>query len=283
MLPGTVTAKTVSDYGKVIRTWLTPYLGNVRLTELGPEHVHATMQALEKRGLKPSSRVAAKTVLRRALHQAEEWGRVSRNAAALVRSPRVGPAKIDDALDADEAARVIAAASGDRLEAMAVLALALGLRHGEVLNLRWSDVDLAGATVTIRKAKTAAGHRTIALPRFVVRALRAHQRLQKAERLAAPVWVDEGWVFTSPLGTQLGPRQVLYWWHQLTIRAGVGRRRFHAARHTAATLMLNNGVPLEVVSKTLGHAGLAITADVYAKVRPELQRTAADAMERVLG
>jgi integrase len=76
---------------------------------------------------------------------------------------------------------------------------------------------------------------------------------------------------------------VLRWWHDLTIAAGVGRRRFHASRHTAATLMLNNGVPLEVVSATLGHAGLAITADIYAKVRADLQRTAADVMQRVLG
>jgi len=76
---------------------------------------------------------------------------------------------------------------------------------------------------------------------------------------------------------------VLRWWHDLTMRAGVGRRRFHASRHTAATLMLNAGVPLEVVSETLGHAGLAITKDVYAKVRPQLQQQAADVMQTLLG
>jgi integrase len=101
--------------------------------------------------------------------------------------------------------------------------------------------------------------------------------------MAAHIWRDPGLVFCSTVGTPLNARSLLRRWDDLTTRAGVGRRRFQARRHTAATLMLNNGVPLEVVSKTLGHAGLAITADAYAKVRPELQGTAADAMDRVLG
>jgi integrase len=138
-------------------------------------------------------------------------------------------------------------------------------------------------SVTVRKSKTEAGRRTIALPTFAVTALKAHRRRQREERLAALMWGDPGLVFTTAFGEQIPRRDALRWWHKMTEQAGVGRRRFHASRPTAATLMLNSGVPLEVVSKTLGHAGLAITPDVYAKVRPELQRTAADAMETVLG
>jgi integrase len=159
----------------------------------------------------------------------------------------------------------------------------VGLREGETFNLHWDDVDLDGATATIREAKTDAGRRTVALPKFVVVALRAHRIRQLEERLAVPIWEDPNLVFASMMGTRLDPRNVLRWWHDLTIRAGVGRRRFHASRHTAATLMLNAGVPLEVVSATLGHARYAITADVDAKVRPQLQRRAADAMEGPLG
>ena len=114
-------------------------------------------------------------------------------------------------------------------------------------------------------------------------ALRAHRHQQNAERMASRVWIDPDVVFASTVGTPLESRNVTRWWHALRFGPRVGLRRFHATRHTAATLMLNNGVPLEVVSATLGHAGLALTADVYAKVRPELQRTAADAMEQVLG
>jgi integrase len=122
----------------------------------------------------------------------------------------------------------------------------------------------------------------LALPPFVVAALRRHRTAQKEDRLAAPVWADPGLVFTTTIGTAIHRRNALRWWHQLTERAGVGRRRFHATRHTAATLMLNNDVPLDVVSKTLGHAGLAITSDIYAEVLPKRQCQAATAMETVL-
>jgi integrase len=144
-------------------------------------------------------------------------------------------------------------------------------------------VDLDAAALTVRQAKTEAGRRTIALPAMVVSALHQHRVRQLQERVASSVWVDPDLVFTSSLGTALDRRNVLRWWYALTARAGVTRRRFHATRHTAATLMLNAGVPLEVVSATLGHAGLAITADIYARVMPEYQRQAAEVMERVLG
>jgi len=161
--------------------------------------------------------------------------------------------------------------------------LAVGLRQGEARNLRWSDVDLTAGALTVREAKTEAGRRSIALPDYMVAVLRAHKARQAKERMTAAYWDDPGWVFASTVGTRLDRRNVLRWWHNLTISAGVGRRRFHASRSTSATLMLNNGVPLEVVSATLGHAGYAITADIYAKVRPSLQRQAADVMQRVLG
>ena len=241
------------------------------------------MAALERKGLSPRTVSYARTVLRRALTIAMKRGKVAINAAALVDAPPKATSKLDDALDAAGAAAVLQAAAGDRLEALAVLVLAVGLRKGEALTLRWSNIDFDAGTVAVVKAKTAAGTRTIALPAFVVTALLAHRTRQSAEQLAAVVWADRGLVFASELGTELDPRNVLRWWHGLTIRSGVGRRRFHSSRHTAATLMLNAGVPLEVVPATLGHAGLAITADVYAKVRPELQRTAADAMEGLLG
>jgi integrase len=283
VLPGTVTASTAESYRIIAEAYVIPQIGRVPLLKLGPEHVNRMMRNLEAQGLSPRTRQYARAVLRRALGQAQRWGKVDRNAAALVDAPKKAAAKIDDALDADQAAAVLVAASGDRLEALAVLVLAIGVRQGEALRLRWDDVDLKAATVRIQSAKSDAGIRTIALPGFVVGALKEHRRRQAAERIASRVWIDPGLVFTTTVGTQLDRRNALRWWHGLTTRAGVGRRRFHASRHTAATLMLNNGVPLEVVSKTLGHAGLAITADVYAKVRPELQRTAADAMERVLG
>jgi integrase len=274
---------TISQYQWITSKYLIPAVGRFPLGKLTPEHVEQMMGAQRDAGLSSRTIAYGRAVLRISLGEAERRGLIARNVAALTRAPRKTATKLDDALDADQAAAVLDAARGDRLEALAVLVLAVGLRQGEALALRWNDIDLKGARLTIDDAKTSAGIRTVALPDFVVAALRDHRQRQRAERIAADVWADPGLVFASTVGTRLDARNVLRWWHALTTRAGVGRRRFHASRHTAATLMLNNGVPLEVVSVTLGHAGLAITADVYAKVRPDLQRTAADAMQNVLG
>lgn len=104
---------------------------------------------------------------------------------------------------------------------------------------------------------------------------REHRRRQAAEQLAAgPLWQDNGHVFTNDDGRPLHPRVALTWWHRLTTDAGMGRRRFHAARHTTAVLLLDQGVPLEVVSAVLGHASLSITADIYARVTADAKRRA---------
>jgi integrase len=228
VLPGRLQATTLREYTKAIRTWIIPQVGRVPLARLGPEHVQRMMNTLEKQGLAPGSRIYARAVLRRALRDAEKWEKVTRNAAALVDPPRKTGTKLDDALDADQAAKVLAEAAGDRLEALAVLVLATGIRQGEALRLRWTDLDLDQATMRVTKAKTEAGVRVIALPGFAVTALRDHQKGQKVERMAARVWADPGLVFTTTIGTPIHSRNALVWWHQLTIDAGVGRRRFHA-------------------------------------------------------
>jgi integrase len=283
ILPGTVAPRTEEMYAQVCRDWIIPHIGRIPLAQLRPEDVAAMMRALHKRGLSPSTQRKARTILRRALTVAQKYNRVGRNVAALTEPPKAGrESTLDDALDAGEAVRVLDAARGDRLEALAVLVLTMGIRQGEALRLRWSDLDDNGI-LAVPGTKSAASARFIQLPPMTIDALRAHKARQRVERMAAPLWGDPDLMFTTTIGTAIHRRNALAWWHRLTIAAGVGRRRFHASRHTAATLMLNNGVPLEIISSVLGHAGLAITADIYAKVRPELERQAADTMQRVLG
>jgi integrase len=167
---------------------------------------------------------------------------------------------------------------------------------GEALALCWDGVDLDAGTLTVagtlkrRKGgglyvdtpKTADGVRTLPLVAGTLEALRGHRKRQTAERLAARQWVDSGYVFTDTIGGPLDGRNVLRWWHGITETAGVGRRRFHASRHTAATLLLDRGAALEVVSAVLGHAGLAVTADVYAKVTMESKRRALTLLEHAV-
>jgi integrase len=289
VVPDTVKPSTVDGYERIVTLYIAPHVGRVKLAKLTPQHVKSMLRAMETDGLSPRTRQYARAVLRRALRWAEQHGLVLRNVAALVDGPRKTGTKLDDTLDAVGAAAVIDVAAGDRLEALAVLVLRLGLRKGEALALRWDDIDLDAATLTVRgtlkrrkggglyvdTTKTDAGTRELPLVAGTAEALREHRRRQAAERLAlGPLWTDTGHVFTTATGTPLDPRNVNRWWSALCERAGVGHRRFHAARHTAATLMLDQGVPLEVVSAVLGHAGLAITADVYAKVGMDAKRRA---------
>jgi integrase len=206
------------------------------------------------------------------------YGKVHRNVAGMVKPPKCPSTKLDDSLSAREAEAVMTAARGDRLEALAVIFLTLGLRQMEGFRLRWEDVNLKLGTLAVGEAKSHSGQRTLELPSFLVEVITAHKAAQDAERAAGHLWEDAGLVFPDELGQPYSPNRALRWWHRLTVAAGLGHRRQHASRHTAATLMLERGVPLEVISKLLGHASYAITADLYAKVKPQAMRDAVDSL-----
>jgi integrase len=278
---GDVSDATKARYRRAVNDWITPHIGAIRLNKLSPAHVQMMMVRLEEAGLSPKSRSLARDVLARALRWAEQTNVVGRNVARIVQGPR-STRKISDALTATEAAAVLAQARGERLEALAVVALRLGLRQGEALGLRWQDVDLDRGELTVARSKTRAGERTVPLVAGTVAALREQRRRQLEERVAAgPLWIDTGLVFTTQQGKPIHPRIALAWWHKLTEAAGVGRRRFHAARHTTAVLLLDQGVPLEVVSSVLGHTNLSITSDTYARVTADAKRRALTKLDGV--
>lgn len=284
VLPGTISASTLDGYRYIVRRDIVPYIGHVPLATLGPEHVHVMLRALEARGLSPRTVAYARAVLRRALRLAERWGMVSRNSAALVDAPRQRRRETDY-LSLEQVRALVEAAHGDRLGALYVLAVTTGLRRGEALALLWPDADLDAGTVQVRASlkrvrgqglvrdepKTRNSHRTVPLPELTVTMLRRQRLRQRAEALAAGwAWSEDGYLFTTALGMPLDPSNLTGRWHLFCAGAGIGRVRYHALRHTAATMLLTEGVPLAVISKTLGHAGLAITADIYASVVPQL-------------
>lgn len=300
-----VEVSTHADYVRWNRLYIEPHVGAIPLRSLSEEDVEAMMSALEQR-LAPKTVRLARTLLIQALDLAVRRDKVRKNVAKLTVAPRQGKTRTSDRLDAAQAQAVLKTLWGDRLYSLALLALSLGIRPGELYGLKWSAVNLREGKLSIcstlkrnadgwyiKGPKTDAGRRTLMLPSYLVKALRIHQAEQRAEGLykLSPICSArsggtddrDGFVFCDPEGEPLKQRDVLAWWHDATVRAGVGRRRFYCSRHSAATIMLNHGVPLEVVSKILGHAGLAITSDIYARVGEEMQREAAEIMEGVLG
>ena len=186
---------------------------------------------------------------------------------------------------------------GNRLEALYSVALALGLRQGEALGLKWGDIDLDAGILRVRRTaqriphhgtqlvetKTARSRRTLVLPPVVITALRAHRARQTLERLAAgPAWVDLDLVFPSRRGTLADGPNITHRFRRLLTKAGLPPMRFHDLRHACASLLLVQGVHPRVVMETLGHSQISLTMNTYSHVLPALQREAADRMESVL-
>jgi integrase len=208
-----------------------------------------------------------------------------------VRRPEIHP------LTPEQARTFLDAARGDRLEALYSVALAIGLRQGEALGLRWEHIDLDGGELRVRVAlqriagklqlvepKTRQSRRTIPLPQVAVNALRAHRVSQLEERLlAGDRWVDTGLVFCTPKGTPLDARNVTRRFQKLLKQTDLPHQRFHDLRHTCATLLLVQGVPPRVVMEILGHSQISLTMDTYTHVVPALKREAANRMDALLG
>lgn len=212
----------------------------------------ALLRAKSAGGLSPRRVAYIRAVLRRALGQALKWNLVSRNVATLVDPPRQVRHEISP-LSPDECQRLLVEVRGDRLEALFVVALATGARQGELIGLRWSDLDLDAGTLTVRRAramqadgslgfsepKSEKSRRTISLPAIALVALRAHRLRQLEERLGlGPNWRDTELVFTTTIGTPLDGAAITHRFQAHLAAAGIPRRRFHDLRHSAATLLL---------------------------------------------
>ncbi|MEX2556340.1 MAG: tyrosine-type recombinase/integrase [Actinomycetota bacterium] len=302
---GRLKERTLDSYQDMVRLHITPGLGDVPLVRLKPAQVRRWVaEKVTAGGLSARTIAYAHAVLRKALADALRDDLVGRNVAAVVQAP-TGAAKTREPLTVAETRRLMRAAAGDRLAILWLLLVALGLRVGEALALRWDDLNLDEGTVTITRTvsrlrdapdasgkrrsriietrpKTTAAAATIALPAVLVAALRKHQARQKRDRMKAPVWVRPDLVVTTHLGTQLEPKSAHRAWVALCDRAGVRRTRVHDLRHASATFMLGAGVDLKVVQATLRHTKLATTADIYAHVIAEVQRGAADRMDGIL-
>jgi integrase len=299
-------ARAFESFSTITRLHIEPMLGSVSLHKLSPQQVQRLLHEKSAAGLSPQTVTNIKTVLRSALAQALKWGLISRNSAALVDAPRI-PRKQVVPFDADQAGRLLEAAKGSRYEAVYQLALMLGMRRGELLGLRWSDVDLDGRTLRVSQSlqriatgshgngrktallatevKTDGSRRTIALPDSVVKALRAHKARQAQERLVAgSSWQDHGLVFVSRNGRPTEPIGLHRDYKAVLEKAELPTTmRFHDCRHSAASLLLAQGVSPKMIADLLGHSRIGITMDLYGHILPAMRRETADAMDRILG
>ena len=294
--PAAPLGAALDRYASDIDRHIVPAIGRYRLDKLRPAHLVALYNAKADEGLSGASLRHMHAVIRRALNVAVRWQVIAVNPATLVDTPKAAQHEITP-LTAAEARRLIQAAEGDRMQARWLVGLALGLRQGEALGLRWEDVDLDARLLRVRRAlqrrrgggliltepKTQRSKRTIPLPGQLVTALEDHRARQAKERAAAgSLWRDSGCVFTTPIGTPVDPRNDSREFRKLLARAGLPPVRLHDLRHTAASLLLAQHVPARVVMEILGHSQIALTMNTYSHVAPEVSREAADRMARAL-
>ena len=298
--------RSYESFSAITRLHIKPNLGNIQLLKLAPQHIQKLLGDKTKAGLSAQTVTNIRTVLRSALTQAMKWGLVSRNVAALVDAPRI-PHKDIKPLGPDDARALLAAARGSRYELAYILGLNLGLRRGEILGLRWSDIDLEKGSLRVsqsmQRLKTgsdARGHkselrasetksdgsrRTITLPESVQKGIRAHRARQLEDRLAAGLrWQGADLVFTNAIGKPLEPVLLHREYKKLLSAANLpSTLRFHDLRHSAASLLLAQGVHARAIMELLGHSSITVTMNVYGHVMPAMMREAANTMEALLG
>ena len=287
------TARTDRDR---IALHVLPHLGDRRQTALQPLDLERLYRRMPDVGLAPSTVRITHKIVHKALADAVRLGYLAANPADRAAPPRVVQATAGTVLGPEEARRLLEAARGDRLEALVVLALTTGMRQGELLALRWRDVDLDGGTVRvtgtlvrldgeyrIQEPKTASSRRAVKLGELASAALRAHRQRQLEERLrAGPAWHDLDLVFCREDGYYLNARSAVKWLDELLKRAGIRKVRFHDLRHTAATLALASGVDVRTTGALLGHASAKMTLDVYSHALPGAAAAAAAAIDAAL-
>lgn len=294
---GTIRQSTYETYGHMASKHIIPALGRVKLKSLNPAHVRGFYrERLDSGKCAPATVRKMHVVLQKALDQAVADGLIPRNAAKGIKLPQTKTGGILP-LTREQSRVLLDAAAGDRLEALYVLALSTGMRQGELLALKWDDVELEEAVLRVRSTLTRSGskvligspktdrsRRSVGLTERAVSALRAHlsRQLEDMEEMGS-LYKPGGLVFATETGTIINPSNLRNRsLKPLLQRAGLPRMRFHDLRHTCATLLLSKNVNPKIVSEMLGHSSIAITLDTYSHVLPTMQQSAVQALEEAL-
>jgi len=295
-----VAHNTVIRYRGIVKKYLDPHFGRMRLAQLQPQHVKAYQDELSRNGVPAASITLHRTVLSGALKQAVTFGLLPRNVVSLVKPPRDDREPKGRMLTPEQARALLDVISGDRLEAFYLVLLTAGLRRGEALGLRWADLELDGPNggmlyvrqqlqwpngkATLVPVKSRKGMRSVPLPSLTVHVLRERLALQEAERrlIAEDAWRAAGLVFNSEGGAPLHRNTITNQFHARVKAAGLERLRPHDLRHTYGSLLMSQGVPLKTISDLMGHASIEVTADIYLHSLDVQVRDTARSIEKAL-
>ncbi len=303
---GHIGARAHDRYRGIIHRHLIPALGGIRLQQLRPDHIaDLKVRWLSGRDSTAAGPLSGATVhkhlvvLRVALNEALKSGLISVNPATAVRAPSAKRQEEQRALTEQEILLLLKAATGTAYDAPIRLTLATGLREGELLGLRWTDVDLEARTLEVRQAlsyvegtvlfkepKSQNSRRTIELSALTVKMLQAHRAAQAEKKLRlGAIWKESGLVFPSMVGTPWLPRPFYRGYRNIVNRSALdapGTVDFHCLRHTAASQWIRRGVDVFTVSRRLGHASASFTMDVYSHLLRGQQKAAAEALDYLL-
>jgi len=294
----TIRPSTYNSYVQHVECHICPHLGSMKLAKLTGSQVNALYARLAETGAKDGTKgLSAMTIhhvhacLHKACKDAVRWGHISRNPLDAADPPRKQGegAREMRTWTKEQLKAFLGAVAGERLSPLWHVIAMTGMRRGEAIGLRWSDVDLEAARLSVRRAliptsrevvvsepKTAKGRRVIALDLGTVEVLKAQAARQLEEqRDWNEAWVESGLVFTAETGAALDPESVSRYWRQAVKRSLLPPIRLHDLRHTHATLALQAGIHPKVVSERLGHATVSITLDTYSHAIPAMQEEAA--------
>lgn len=289
-------AKTGYQYAAIIARHVLPFIGDLQLKALTAQRVEQFYSELLKNGRGGRTVRYTHGVLHKALEKAVRYGLIIVNPAHGASLPQQQHQEMQ-VFDEAQVATFLAAASGSRLEALFHLAVVTGMRQGELFGLKWSDLQWNASVLHVQRQvqripkkgwsfvepKTRAGRRMVPIGAGAIEALRRHKQLQALERAAAGKrWQEHDLIFPTSVGTPMDPNNLMKDFNGVLKQAGLPKIRFHDLRHTCASLMLNHGVPVLVVSRILGHANPSITLNTYGHLYHESTGQAAKLMDELV-
>jgi integrase len=294
--------RTYERYQEAIKLHIIPALGRYQLQKLTPQQVQAFYAKEEKNGLAPATIIYYHSVLHNALDMAVKWGFINRNVCDVVSPPRKKRFEIQS-LTTEQVQKLLSVLRGHKWEALFTMAIVTGLRRGEILALKWQDINFESCTLQVRRIlsrvptntpgrehvyveaepKTQKSRRNVVIAPIAIAALEKHKALQaEARKQAGKDWLENDYVFCTSCGNHLGPNYVVDVLKRLLKQAGLPSIRFHDLRHSAASLLLSLGTHPKVVQELLGHTQISMTMDIYSHVLPGMQQEAMNKLSQAL-